>query len=43
MIDPTTSGLHRHYLVDYDRLGLNHGSFRLANANRRYELTKRFF
>uniref|UniRef100_A0A8R1TTB5 Myotubularin-related protein 5 n=1 Tax=Onchocerca volvulus TaxID=6282 RepID=A0A8R1TTB5_ONCVO len=42
MIDPTTSGLHRHYLVDYDRLGLNHGSFRLTNANRRYELTKSY-
>ncbi|VDN92824.1 unnamed protein product [Brugia pahangi] len=42
LVDPTTSGLHRHYLVDYDRLGLNHGSFRLANANRRYELTKSY-
>ncbi|VDO43495.1 unnamed protein product, partial [Onchocerca flexuosa] len=42
MIDPTTSGLHRHYLIDYDRLGLNHGSFRLTNVNRRYELTKSY-
>ncbi|MCP9265474.1 Myotubularin-related protein 5 [Dirofilaria immitis] len=42
MIDPTTSGLHHHYLVDYDRLGLNHGSFRLTNVNRRYELTKSY-
>ncbi|VDM95492.1 unnamed protein product [Thelazia callipaeda] len=42
MMDPTTSGLHRHYLIDYDRLSLNHGVFRLMNMNRRYEFTKSY-
>lgn len=40
-MDPTTSGVHHHYLLDYERLGLICESYRITHANRRYELTKR--
>lgn len=34
------SNLHHHYMLDYERLGLTHGSFRLSSANCKYELSK---
>lgn len=34
------TNLHHHYMLDYDRLGLSHGTFRLSNVNRKYEISK---
>ncbi|VDK42813.1 unnamed protein product [Anisakis simplex] len=41
-IDTATNQLYRHYLLDYDRLGLTHQAFRLSNMNHKYELSKSY-
>ncbi|MFH4981864.1 hypothetical protein AB6A40_008573 [Gnathostoma spinigerum] len=39
-MDYSTSNLHRHYLIDYDRLGLIHRPYRLSNVIHRHDLSK---
>uniref|UniRef100_A0A915AWS5 Myotubularin-related protein 5 n=1 Tax=Parascaris univalens TaxID=6257 RepID=A0A915AWS5_PARUN len=40
--DLATSQLHHHYMIDYERLGLTHRTFRLSNVNSKYELSKSY-